>query len=142
MTVEAYLNQLIRQGYVDRQRAGETKGAGAKRGRAPAATQRDGGEDSGTWEWRWGNRAESEVGEMDIAKFAAAFMVERSADDEMDEDEDEEGGESRNGKGKGKGKAKAKQKEGRVEKKVAALMKAVERAAGGNLAELNGDNGG
>jgi hypothetical protein len=131
MTVDAYLTLLIRQGYLDRQRIGEPKGAGTKRGR-PVVTQRDGGEDAGSWEWRWGNRAESEVGETNIAKFAAEFMIENSAgDDAMDEDEDE--GAARKGKRKGKGKQRAEN----AEKKLEAIMKAIERAAGGNLADLN-----
>ena len=81
MTLDAYLALLSRQGYVERQRVGEAgkkTAAGGKRGRAPAATQANAaaGEEGTAFEWRWGNRAHSEVGEMAIAAFAAEFMVE------------------------------------------------------------------
>ena len=135
-SVDAYLTQLIRQGYIDRQRIGENKGAGTKRGRPQVGTQRGNGEDVGTWEWRWGNRAASEVGEMNIAKFAAEFMVERAGDDAMDDEEEEDTSAKAKGKSKGKGKAKAKQKAGNTERRMGAMMKAIERAAGGNLTEL------
>ena len=119
----------MRQGYLDRRRAGDTKGAGAKRGRVVAATQGD-GEEAGTWEWRWGNRAFSEIGEMGVAKFVVEFMADRTGDDEDEDDEDE------NVVARGKGKGRAKPKAGNAQKRLANLMKGVERAAGGNLTEL------
>lgn len=110
--LEPYLNQLIRQGFLDRYRTGEVKGAGGKkRGRAPAATQGD--DSTNPTEWRWGPRAMSEVGETGIAKFVAEFMVRG----EGDEGEDE---------------AKARQ---RVEK----MMQGIEKAAGtGKLLDITG----
>jgi melanoma-associated antigen len=126
----------MRQGYIDRQDVGDTKGTGGKRGRPSLATQRENG---GTWQWRWGNRAESEVGEMNIAKFAAEFMIERAGDDAMEEEEEEGTATKGKGKGKGKGmgKGKAKQNAGYAEKRMAAIMKAIERAAGGNLVKVD-----
>jgi hypothetical protein len=130
--MDAYLTHLMRQGYLDRQRVGDTKGTGGKRGRAPAATQGgDGGDDAITWEWRWGARAHSEVGEKGMAQFVAEFMVERTGDEEVDEDEDDAAA-----KGKGKGKGRAKPKGGNGQKRLADMMKGIERAAGGNLIEV------
>jgi hypothetical protein len=132
-TIDAYLSQLIRQGYLNRQRVGAQKNKVAvkKRGREAAGTQRDGGEDSGSWEWRWGNRAESEVGEVNIARFAAEFMIERGADDVGEEEEEEP---STSKKKKKKGKEGEGDGGARAEKRMAAMMKAIERVAGGDLA--------
>ncbi|TCD60987.1 hypothetical protein EIP91_009177 [Steccherinum ochraceum] len=79
LTIDGHLNQLIRQGFLERYRAGEAKGA-KKRGRAPAPTQGD--DSANTTEWRWGPRATSEVGEKDMAKFVANFMAQRDGDGE------------------------------------------------------------
>ncbi|KAF8882956.1 MAGE family-domain-containing protein [Infundibulicybe gibba] len=119
LTTEQLLANLIRQGYLDRVQIGEAakgKGKGAKRGRA---TQAD--EEAGTtYEWRWGNRAQSEIGEKAIAKFIAEFMVGRE-----DEDEDEEG----DNRGPQRRRADA---ETRLEK----MTQGIGRAAGGQLADL------
>lgn len=121
--IDAYLTQLIRQGYIDRTRIGENKGAGAggkKRGRGPAPTQAD---DQGTtWEWRWGNRAASEVGEQAIARFVAEFMVERTRDGDG---EDDEGGQ-----------AAGQRALEEANKKVEKMIKGITRAAGGELADV------
>lgn len=63
------------------------------------------------YEWRWGNRAHSEVGEAAIASFAAEFMVERN----------EDGGE---------------RSEAQRLKELERMSKGIERAAGGELAEI------
>ena len=116
MTVENFFNLAIRQGYLDCQRVGDAKGAQKKRGRAAAATQ--GGEEPVALEWRWGPRAMAEVGEYDIARFVADFMVERTRGEAADDDDDdlEEDPEAR------------KMREG--------MMRGIERAAGGNLVPL------
>lgn len=107
--------QLIRQGFVERYRVGETKGAGKKRARAPAATQ---GEDNEGIEWRWGPRSLSEIGETGIAKFIADFMVQR------EEDAEDEGNANQE--------QKAKQ---RLEK----MMQGIGKAAGsGKLLDITG----
>jgi len=123
ITADAYLSLLCRQGYIERQRLGEPgKAPGGKRGRAPAATQAN-TEEGATYEWRWGNRAHSEVGEMGIGAFAAEFMVERMG---VEEEEDEEGG-----RGAGKGRRDDARKQV-LEK----MIKGIGRAAGGSLAEI------
>ena len=111
-TVDAYLILISRQGYVERSRIGEApSGKSGKRGRAPAATQANNTEEGVTYEWRWGNRAHSEVGEAAIANFAAEFMVERN---------DEDGERS----------------EAQRNKELEKMTKGIERAAGGELAEI------
>lgn len=122
ITVDAFLNLLSRQGYIERQRLGDPgKAAGGKRGRAPAATQAN-TEDGATYEWRWGNRAHSEVGEVGIGAFAAEFMVERMG---VNEGEDEGG----------RGAAKGRREEAR-KKVLEKMVKGIGRAAGGSLAEI------
>ncbi|KAH8105337.1 MAGE-domain-containing protein [Cristinia sonorae] len=115
MTMDAYLNQLVRQSFIERVRVGEVKGA-KKRGRAPAATQ---GEDNANMiEWRWGARAISEVGETGIAKFVAEFMVHREyyGDDEGGSNETE-----------------------KVQKNVEKMLQGIEKAAGsGKLLDITG----
>jgi melanoma-associated antigen len=124
MTVEQYLGMLMRQGYLDQQQTGEAakKGKG-KRGRVAAND-----DDSGaTYEWRWGPRAQSEVGEKGIAQFVAEFMVGDAGDDE-DEEEEEEAGR----RGRARGGARKESAQDKLEK----MLKGVERAAGGQLADL------
>lgn len=129
LTVDAFLAQLSRQGYIERHRIGDTGNkkagaAGGKRGRAPAATQGN-AEDGATYEWRWGNRAHSEVGEQAIAAFAAEFMVERMGDQGQDDDDEGAANNANNAR--------------RQAERLVALermVKGIGRAAGGELAEI------
>lgn len=127
-SIDVFLQQLVRQGYLDRVRIGESKAAtGKRRGRVSATQGAGNGEDNAqAFEWHWGNRAHAEVGEQAVADFVGEFMVERLRLAE-DEDEDEEGGRRRKGK--------QKQKEG-MEKRLETMVKAIERAAGGNLSDV------
>lgn len=125
VSVDQFLTTLIRQGYLDRQQIGDVakkgKGKGAKRGRA---TQAD--EEAGTtYEWRWGNRAQSEVGEKGIAQFVAEFMVGDAGDDDEDDEEDDAAA--------GRG---AKRRQEDADAKLVKMVKGIERAAGGQLADL------
>ncbi|KAG6856199.1 hypothetical protein H0H87_006595 [Tephrocybe sp. NHM501043] len=112
-SVETYLSTLIRQGYLDRVQVGDTKkggkGKGAKRARVTQADD----DNLATYEWRWGNRSQSEVGEKAVAKFVAEFMI-------GDADEDEEGAQSRQDAGS----------------KLERMTKGIERAAGGHLTDI------
>lgn len=128
MPIDAFLNHLMRQGYLDCIRPGDNKVAGGKRGRAPAATQAS-AEENQAYEWRWGNRAHGEVGEQAVTNFMAEFMVERSREVVTDDDEEQEAGTSRQGRGRDRGNA--------AEKKLESIQKAIERAAGGNLSGIN-----
>lgn len=127
MSLDTYLTQLIRQGYLDRVRLGDNRVAGGKRDRAPAATQVS-GEDNHAYEWRWGNRSHSEISEQGVASFVAEFMVERSRGAGIDAD-DEQGAEA-HGRGRGRNKGNA------AEQQLATMQKAIERAAGGNLSHI------
>ena len=84
LTVNAYLTQLVRLGYLDYSRIGDVK-SGGKRSRVPHATQA-GGEEGSNVEWKWGPRAHCEVGEQGVARFVAEFMAERMADPEAGEE--------------------------------------------------------
>ncbi|KAG6852948.1 hypothetical protein C0991_007928 [Blastosporella zonata] len=111
-SVETYLSTLIRQGYLDRIQVGDTeKGGKGKSGKRTRMTQAD-EENGATYEWRWGSRSQSEVGEKAIAKFVAEFMVGEA--DEADE----------GGRGRGLGT--------RLER----MTKGIERAAGGQLTDV------
>ena len=138
LTFDAYLAQLQRQGYLDRARIG-SGGAAQKRRRAGAgAAQQAGGgggeENDVVWEWRWGPRAAAEIGEVAVARFVADFMAERASGG---------GGAGRNGGGGAGGEEEGSDEEvgGRgarahreeAQKRLAALLKGVELAAGGDL---------
>ena len=136
LTFDAYLAQLQRQGYLDRARIG-AGGAAQKRRRAGAGTaqQAGGGEENDVvWEWRWGPRAAAEIGEMAIARFVAEFMAERASGG---------GGAGRNSGGGAGGEEGSDEEVGgrgarahreEAQKRLAALLKGVELAAGGDLA--------
>jgi hypothetical protein len=140
LTFDAYLTQLQRQGYLDRARIG-AGGAAQKRRRGAGATQQPGGGGGGeendvVWEWRWGPRAAAEIGEVAVARFVAEFMAERASGGAAggrnaggsaggEEGSDEEVGGQR---------AMAHREE--AQKRLAALLKGVELAAGGDLAGL------
>jgi len=83
LTVNGYLGQLVRHGYLDYSKIGDVK-SGGKRGRVPNASQA--GEEVSNGEWRWGPRAHGEVGEQGVARFVAEFMAERVADPEAGEE--------------------------------------------------------
>jgi len=126
MTVEQYLSLLIRQGYLERQQTGEVgkKTGKGKRGRVNANADDDSG---ATYEWRWGPRVQSEVGEKAIAQFVAEFMVGDTGDEDEDDEDDQGGRRGRGGRG------------GRKESahdKLQKMLKGVEKAAGGQLADL------
>jgi len=135
LNLDTYLFQLQRQGYLDRTRIGAGSGGTAqKRGRGRPVTQQGtaGGEDAGVmWEWRWGPRAMAEIGETAVARFVAEFMAERAGpagrapgDGGADGDASDEEGGGRRGR--------AHREE--AQKRLAALLKGVERSAGGELA--------
>ncbi|KAI9461517.1 MAGE-domain-containing protein [Russula earlei] len=145
LTLEAYLLQLQRQGYLDRTyigagsgRAGETSQK-RSRGRGGGAMEQSGagdGEDSDVaCEWRWGPRAVAEIGEAAVARFIAEFMAERA---------NRVGGPGGRPTGEGDGEASDDEGGGRRERvhreeaqrRLAALLRGVESAAGGDLAGM------
>ena len=130
MPIDTFLQHLVRQGYLDHVPLRNTKAKTNKRRGRVSATQgsRDAEENPRAYEWRWGNRAHGEVGEQAVARFVGEFMVERMG---MADVEEEVGG-----SGEGHRRRKQKQKESGLEKQLETMVKAIERAAGGNLADI------
>ena len=103
-TLEGFLNAMIKQSYLEKQRSevvdvmdaavtqsqqarrrGRTSGGG---GRSSAAD-----DESVLWEWRWGSRAEVEVGEKRIGEFISHIFLDPASSQEAaaeGEEEDEE----------------------------------------------------
>lgn len=123
--IDGYLSHLLKQGYLDRQQVGGDvgakkggkSGAGSKRLR----TQAEDREDGRTYDWQWGVRAFSEVGEENIGKFIAEFMVST----EINQEEE--------GRGAAAAAAATRAKE---EALIEKMYVGVERAAGGKLTGL------
>ncbi|KAJ4001233.1 MAGE homology domain-containing protein [Lentinula boryana] len=115
VTIEAYLQLLVRQGYIDRISSDEAgkpvKTSGGKRGRASANIDAEDGENK--YDWRWGPRAHSEIGEKAIQEFISEFMVENSG---RQDNQDGEGA--------------------RVQERLKKMMNGIEKAAGGNISDI------
>ncbi|KAJ3714683.1 hypothetical protein C8R42DRAFT_558891, partial [Lentinula raphanica] len=121
VTIEAYIQLLTKQGYIDCISSNEAgrpaKAAGGKRGRASAAGGRADGEDGeNKYDWRWGTRAHSEIGEKAIQEFIAEFMVGVN-----DDEENQDGGAGGSRRGGGAG----------MQEKLKKMMDGIEKAAGG-----------
>lgn len=81
LTIDSYLQLLIKQGYLDRVKVGNTTGQkGGKRSRVGAA-RHDDEEGSVDYEWRWGERSHFEISEQGVSDFIVSFMTERSKPD-------------------------------------------------------------
>jgi hypothetical protein len=121
LTIENFLSQAQRAGYLEQNRVGADGGAkkGGKRGRVAA----DGGDDNVQYEWSWGPRAHAEIGEQGIARFISEFMAEQYAKEE-EEEEDSDGEEP--------GRARGAVNQG----KIATVLRGVETATGGALADV------
>ncbi|GAA5981441.1 hypothetical protein JCM11641_004764 [Rhodosporidiobolus odoratus] len=113
LTLSAYLNLLLKEHYLERVKTqgggGATQGGGGGRGatQGPNRTQRataDGGvAETGdpTVEWRWGARADAEIGELGVAKFIERIFHAETLGRRPDADEEEEGvSQSQGGGGK------------------------------------------
>lgn len=122
LTTEQYLSQLIRQGYIDRtdiSAAGQ--GAPKKRGRGSTQQNQD-GDNAAAYEWRWGPRAHSEIGEIGIATFASEFMVERAREAAGSAAADREGA--------------SRQNRDKLKQAVDKMVEGIGRAAGSALSEI------
>ncbi|CAE6362470.1 unnamed protein product [Rhizoctonia solani] len=153
MKFPEFLTHLTKLGYLERARAA-TAMAGTqqpkKRGRQSQVAADD-EEDGATIEWKWGSRAHAEMGERAVAEFMVDFMVERAikdaarqlrrngptqSGDEEDEGEDEDEDEGNVGRGERNERAKDKAAlDARAEKMREAMMRDVERSAGGHLSD-------
>ena len=142
LAFDAYLTQLQRQGYLDRARIGASGAAQKRRRGGGGATQQPGGggeENDVVWEWRWGPRAAAEIGEVAVGRFVAEFMAERASRGGA-------GGGGGPGRSAGSGAGgeegsdeelggrRARAHRDEAQKRLAALLKGVEHAAGGDLA--------
>ncbi|KAI9432402.1 MAGE-domain-containing protein [Lactarius indigo] len=142
LTFDAYLTQLQRQGYLDRTRIGASGAAQKRRRGGVGATQAGGAggeENDVVWEWRWGPRAAAEIGEAAVARFVAEFMAERAsrggAGAGGGPGRGTEGGAgSDEGSDEEVGGRRARTHREEAQKRLAALLKGVEHAAGGELA--------
>ncbi|KAG8808901.1 hypothetical protein FRC17_003718 [Serendipita sp. 399] len=77
-TFDTLLTNLLKQGYLDRVRVGNSAGPKAnKRGRG-GMSKSDNPEDAADFEWRWGERAHAEISEQGISDFIVSFMMDRS----------------------------------------------------------------
>jgi hypothetical protein len=112
----------MRQGYIDKiaiSADGNKKGGAVKRGRN-AATQGD-DDNAGAYEWRWGIRSQSEIGERKIAEFMAEFMVDKAPQEQGEDGEEQSEDEAEKEEHK---------------KKVERMYKGIERSAGGALQDI------
>lgn len=119
-TIDAYLAQLIKQSYLEKQKANATGSQGGqKRMRGGAAVGGDNNEYN--LEWKWGSRAIAEIGEEGIGGFIVDFMhhIETMRRSSEDGDEAVDGGSAVHME--------------QAEKTRDKLLKAVGRAAGGGL---------
>ncbi|KAJ6472320.1 MAGE family-domain-containing protein [Mycena vitilis] len=132
LSLDLYLTLLLRQGFLDRAAVGgdaankAAKGAGrGKRTRVAAADEDQAG--GQTYEWRWGARAQSEVGEQAVAAFVTEFMVSAEGGGEDAEDGAEDNA---------AGRARANKKRADAANRLEKMAKGIERAAGGQLAAI------
>ena len=93
MQIDTFLQQLVRQGYLDRVHPGDKSTTGKRRGRISATQGNANTNDNPqAHKWRWGNRAYSEIGEQAVALFVDEFMVEQTRMADMAEEEEEGAG--------------------------------------------------
>ncbi|EJF59467.1 hypothetical protein DICSQDRAFT_172060 [Dichomitus squalens LYAD-421 SS1] len=122
LTIDAYLAQLTRQGYLEKLHVGTAAAVKGGQKRARATQAPTGGDDHlHAFEWRWGARALTEVGERGIAQFVAEFMESQPGHGEEEDEEEDAVGAGRD--------------EG-TQRRVQVIFKGIERAAaGGQLLE-------
>ncbi|KAK4700416.1 hypothetical protein P7C70_g5830, partial [Phenoliferia sp. Uapishka_3] len=82
LSMQKFLNQLASQGYLEKGKSG----TGATQGKSQKNQQQSG---DPTVEWKWGARAETEIGEVGVARFVQT-IYESKAGERADSEEDEE----------------------------------------------------
>ena len=107
--------------------------------RCDAAGWRRGKENDVVWQWRWGPRAAAEIGEVAVGRSIAEFMAERASRGSAGRGagpgrgaSSGAGGEEGRDEELGRRRARAHREE--AQKRLAALLKGFEHAAGGDLA--------
>ncbi|PWN42682.1 MAGE-domain-containing protein [Ceraceosorus guamensis] len=145
-TLSVFLDQLVRQGYLERVKSaaappGTAAGTGtSSKGRRAIASKRKDGEgrpgEVDNFEWRWGARAEVEVGEPNIAAFVKEVYL---TSEDADDSEDAEPSAATRGSGRRSGanaaESRTTQRSNRDTQKEALLLRDIERAAGSQLVD-------
>lgn len=119
--LDKYLTLLATQGYLEKGKSGAAGGqTQATQGKSQKLQGSGAMVGDPSIEWKWGSRAENEIGEMGIARFLQTIYESKGAERDDDEEEEEEEGE-------GKGAAPARRAKGNTGEK---LLKEIARAAG------------
>ncbi|KAJ1026544.1 hypothetical protein NDA13_003922 [Ustilago tritici] len=101
-TLDGFLNTMVKQSYLEKQRSdvdshhvdaaiNQAQTQSRRRGRASGAANAD--DETIIWEWKWGSRAEVEVGESNIAKMIVHIFTDPSStrnSTQVVEEQDEE----------------------------------------------------
>ncbi|GAA5968358.1 hypothetical protein JCM3765_002915 [Sporobolomyces pararoseus] len=104
LTLSSYLTLLVKEQYLERAKTagggGQTQTQGAGRSQAPSRTQRataEGIQESGdpSVEWRWGARAEAELGEEGVARFVQFIFENAGNEGSGSQDQQSQGGRKR-----------------------------------------------
>ena len=102
-TLEGFLNAMVKQQYLEKQRSdvgldfmdaavNQAQTQGRRRGRTSGGAGGRADDETTVWEWRWGSRAEAEVGEKRIAELISVLFTDPSStqDDAQAAEEDDE----------------------------------------------------
>ena len=80
VTIDTHLASLVRMGYLDKQK---TTLGGVAQPRGRVRQRNDDGDDGHVnYEWKWGSRAQAEVGEEAIMTFMVEFLMDRAGGNE------------------------------------------------------------
>lgn len=151
-SLQSFLNQLLKHQYLEKVSTGMTNARGTtqqqtQRGRGARKSADGQGDDR--MEWRWGPRAEVEIGEVAVADFVSAVYVDAAPGQAVAEEEEEDAIEAsqapisgrragrastvRSGRSQTTGTAAATQAQTQRDKQTQALRREIERAAGSQL---------
>ncbi|SJX63228.1 uncharacterized protein SRS1_14052 [Sporisorium reilianum f. sp. reilianum] len=89
-TLEGFLNAMVKQQYLEKQRSdvgldfmdaavNQAQTQGRRRGRTSGGAGGRADDETTVWEWRWGSRAEAEVGEKRIAELISVLFADPSS---------------------------------------------------------------
>ncbi|PWN30402.1 MAGE-domain-containing protein [Jaminaea rosea] len=151
-SLQSFLNQLLKHQYLEKVSTGMTNARGTTQQqtqRARGARKSADGQGDDRMEWRWGPRAEVEIGEVAVADFVSAVYVDAAPGQAVAEEEVGDGIEAsqapissrragrastgRSGRSQTTGTAAATQAQTQRDKQTQALRREIERAAGSQL---------
>lgn len=95
-TLDGFLTAMVKQSYLEKQRAdvsadGQAKNDSGNATQSRTKRSRATDDENTVWEWRWGNRSEVEIGEQRVASLMADIFLDPSASNDgtgPTEDED------------------------------------------------------